>query len=34
MAFMVRYWRGTLPMSGTTAGVYWHKSLLGLIFRL
>lgn len=33
MAFMVRYWRGTLPMCGTTAGVYWHKSLLGLFLR-
>jgi hypothetical protein len=33
MAFMVRYWRGTLPMCGTTASVYWHKSLLGLLFR-
>ncbi len=33
MAFMVRYWRGTLPMSGTTASVYWHKSLLGLFLR-
>jgi hypothetical protein len=33
MAFMVRYWRGTLPMSGTTASVYWHKSLFGLFLR-
>lgn len=32
MAFMVRYWRGTFPMSGTTASMYWHKSLLGLLF--
>jgi hypothetical protein len=33
MAFMVRYWRGAFPMSGTTATVYWHKSLLGLFVR-
>jgi hypothetical protein len=33
VAFMVRYWRGTLPMCGTTASVYWNKSLLGLLFR-
>lgn len=33
VAFMVRYWRGTLPMCGTTASVYWNKSLLGLFFR-
>jgi hypothetical protein len=33
MAFMVRYWRGTFPMFGTTASVYWHKSLLGLFLR-
>jgi hypothetical protein len=33
MAFMLRYWRGTLPMCGTTASVYWHKSLFGLLFR-
>ncbi|HEY7308492.1 MAG TPA: hypothetical protein VH643_03920 [Gemmataceae bacterium] len=33
LAFMVRYWRGSFPMSGTTAGVYWHKSLLGLFLR-
>jgi hypothetical protein len=31
--FMVRYWKGTLPMEGTTASVYWHKSLFGLLFR-
>lgn len=33
MAFMVRYWRGTFPMSGTTASMYWHKSLIGLFLR-
>jgi hypothetical protein len=33
VAFMVRYWKGTLPMFGTTASVYWHKSLFGLLFR-
>ncbi|HEY7327028.1 MAG TPA: hypothetical protein VH592_05285 [Gemmataceae bacterium] len=30
MTFMVRYWRGTFPMTGTTESVYWHKSLFGL----
>ena len=34
MTFMVRYWRGTLPMTGTTQSVYWHKSLFGLFFRM
>jgi hypothetical protein len=33
VAFMVRYWKGTLPMAGTTAGIYWRKSLFGLLFR-
>jgi hypothetical protein len=33
VAFMVRYWKGTLPMAGTTASVYWHKSLFGLLIR-
>jgi hypothetical protein len=33
VAFMVRYWKGTLPMAGTTASIYWHKSLFGLLFR-
>jgi hypothetical protein len=33
MTFMVRYWRGTLPMTGTTEAVYWHKSLFGLVLR-
>lgn len=33
LAFMVRYWRGTFPMAGTTASIYWHKSLIGLLFR-
>lgn len=30
MDFMLRYWRGSFPMSGTTASIYWRKSLLGL----
>jgi hypothetical protein len=33
MTFMVRYWRGTFPMTGTTAEVYWYKSLFGLLLR-